>query len=160
MLYMLKPVDIFYIILFIMMIIWIILLIIALILIKRSKCMIENQSNIIYALLKNAQGDQNKLKEIQENIESLSTSIELMNSRSAKNANASILPDPKLAEMITSTIKEQLTIEFTLSKNMTLANRESVTRITQNVSRTYPQVDKEYIVKKCLAVIESVLSKR
>ena len=160
MLHMLKPDDIFYITISVLAIVWIISLIIVLIHRKRLRNTIDDQSNIIYVLLKRIQEVQNDLTEMQRNIESLSTSIELMNSHVKRNANETLYPDPKLAEMITSTIKEQLTIELTLSKNMTLANRESVTRITKNVARTYPQVDKEYIVKKCLAVIESVLSKQ
>ena len=65
-----------------------------------------------------------------------------------------IMPKPDLAQIIEDTIKEQILIEANLSKNSRIPNGDLVYRIIQNVEKTYPDVDKEYLSKKTLVKIE------
>lgn len=65
-----------------------------------------------------------------------------------------IMPKPDLAQTIEATIKEQILIEANLSKNSRIPNGDLVYRIIQNVEKTYPDVDKEYLSKKTLVKIE------
>ena len=64
------------------------------------------------------------------------------------------MPKPDLAQIIEATIKEQILIEANLSKNSRIPNGDLVYRIIQNVEKTYPDVDKEYLSKKTLVKIE------
>ena len=70
----------------------------------------------------------------------------------------SIMPTPQLANMIRETINEQITIETLLSNKMKLPNKKSTSYIIENTARTYPHVDKEYIVKLSMAMIENFTS--
>lgn len=65
------------------------------------------------------------------------------------------MPTPQLSNMIKETITEQITIETLLSHNMKIPNKKSTDYIIENVIRTYPNVDKEYIVKLSMAMIEN-----
>jgi regulator of replication initiation timing len=93
---------------------------------------------------------------VSKTISTLSTSISSVLKENNRLHNEKIMPSPNLAEMITATIKEQLSIEFNLSKGQRLPNKDSISKIIMNVQMTYPHVNEEYIVKKCLAMIESM----
>lgn len=123
---------------------------------------IEEQNRILYTLMNkcNIYGDKlfdtsmicNKSN---EDLMTLSKRFELLESDIHMSKN-NIMPLPQLAEMIESTIREQVAIEIALSGKMKLPRKDMVNKITNNVSATYPYVSIEYIAKKCLAVIETM----
>ena len=92
---------------------------------------------------------------IHENIGSLSTSTNKVINELNTVRDRSIMPTPQLANMIRETINEQITIETLLSHNMKLPNKNSTEYIIENTAKTYPNVDKEYIVKLSMAMIEN-----
>lgn len=131
------------------------------------KDIIKSQSNIIYTMMKKqSNADENISKistdidSIDDTITSLSTSIRDIIREARSVANEDMMPTPQLAEMISATIKEQILIEFNLSKNMRIPRADSTKKIIENTVRTYQYVDKEYITKKCLSMIESMLSEK
>jgi hypothetical protein len=91
---------------------------------------------------------------VQQNIKSLTSSIGHVIKENQTIRGEKVYPSPQLAELIQATIKEQITIEMLLSNKMRIANKDSVGKIIENVSKTYPNVDVEYLTKKCLAMIE------
>jgi hypothetical protein len=57
--------------------------------------------------------------------------------------------------MMRETILENINIEVLLSQGMKIPNKQSTNHIIENTIRTYPDVDQEYTVKLCLAMIEN-----
>lgn len=92
---------------------------------------------------------------VHENIGSLSTSTNKVINELNTVRNQSIMPTPQLANMIRETINEQITIESLLSHNMKIPNKNSTEYIIENTAKTYPNVNKEYIVKLSMAMIEN-----
>jgi predicted regulator of amino acid metabolism with ACT domain len=122
-------------------------------------------SNMVFMLLRKHEIYDDKLYEISdelshthESVTSLSSSIDLMIETIKTKNNEKVYPTPSLAEMISSTIKEQISIETSLSHNMRIASKSSVEKIITNVIQTYPHINEEYITKKCLAIIETAVS--
>ena len=92
----------------------------------------------------------------QRNITSLSTSIDLTLDDIKRKSNEKYYPTPELARMIEETIREQVTIEVALIKNMRIPKKLSIENIVNIVSQTYPHISVEYIAKKTVAFIESI----
>lgn len=123
---------------------------------------IEEIQSFLYTLLKKdtIQTDsiysiKKAVSVIHEDIGSLSTSTNRVINELDTVHNESIMPTPQLSNMIKETITEQITIETLLSHNMKIPNKKSTDYIIENVIRTYPNVDKEYIVKLSMAMIEN-----
>ena len=114
------------------------------ILFKKNKTFDDSTDDIKHALVT-----------IHENIGSLSTSTKQVIDDYRVTRDQSILPTPQLSNMIKETIKEQITIESLLSRQMRIPNGESTNHIIENTVQTYPNVDNKYIVKLCLAMIEN-----
>lgn len=100
------------------------------------------------------------IKQIQDNVKLLSSGLQIKIQQDREKASKKVYPKPDVARMITETIREQVTIEMLLSKNLSAPSREYVNVIAQNVSQTYPEIHQDYIAKKCLAVIEDELRAR
>lgn len=105
----------------------------------------------------------NALEYIANTIESLSSSNETVLRKMAtlqqnqqNQQHQKIYPRPQLANEITQTIKEQITIELSNSKKLKAPSSNYLSRIVQNVSKTYPEVDIEYIASKTIAYMESM----
>lgn len=90
-----------------------------------------------------------------ENIRSLSTSTQKVIEEFNDMKTKPFLPTPQLSTMIRETIQEQINIETLLSSNMKIPNKDSTNHIIENTIKTYPNVDREYIIKLCLALIEN-----
>lgn len=94
-----------------------------------------------------------------ENLTSLSSSVQYMMREYKQSMDNKIYPTPQLSEMIGQTIREQILTEEMLSHNMRIPNPASTTKIIENVVKTYPHVDQEYLTKRCMATIESDILK-
>lgn len=122
----------------------------------------DELSRIMFTILKKEKYQEEELIDIRkalhksyDRIESLSTSTKTVINELNTVNNKTILPTPQLSNMIKETINEQITIETLLSNKMRLPNRKSTGYIIENTAKTYPNVDKEYIVKLCMAMIEN-----
>lgn len=132
-----------------------------LLLVRPLENRLEEQSSVLYSILKKHIIYDDKLyvmsddiTSVQQNIKSLTSSIGHVIKENQTIRGEKVYPSPQLAELIQATIKEQITIEMLLSNKMRIANKDSVGKIIENVSKTYPNVDVEYLTKKCLAMIE------
>lgn len=92
---------------------------------------------------------------INDNIRSLSSSTDKVLEQFNDVSSEPYLPTPNITKMIRETILENINIEVLLSHNMTLPNKQSTQHIIDSTVKTYPNVDKEYLVKLCLAMIEN-----
>ena len=105
----------------------------------------------------------NALSYIANTVESLSSSNETVLRKMANlqqnvqnNQQKKVYPRPQLASEITQTIKEQITIELSNSKKLKAPSSNYLSKIVKNVSKTYPDVDIEYIASKTIAMVESM----
>ena len=55
------------------------------------------------------------------------------------------------------TILENINMEVLLSKNLKIARRDSTRSIIDNTLETYSDIEPEYVIKMCLAMIENFL---
>ena len=115
----------------------------------------EEQNRILHTLLRKDQIYGDKLFDISSELSKRFDNLE----EELTNDRDNVMPLPQLSEMIEATIREQISIEIALSVKMRLPRKDLVEIITVNVCKTYPFVDKNYIAKKCLALIESTVSK-
>lgn len=67
------------------------------------------------------------------------------------------MPTPDESELMRKTILENINMEVLLSKNLKIARKDSTRNIIDNTIETYPDINPEYIVKLCLAMIENFI---
>lgn len=94
-------------------------------------------------------------EEINDNIRSLSSSTDKVIEELKQTQTSTYLPTPNITKMMRETILENINIEVLLSHNMTLPNKQSTKHIIDNTLAAYPNVNEEYTVKLCLAMIEN-----
>lgn len=124
---------------------------------------LEEQSNMIFYIIKKIRSIDNSLfeesqtiSEINENMYLLSNNVDSYILSENKKSKTKVFPTPDVAKMITETIHEQISTELTMLQDVRIVSRDVVNRIILNVTRTYPQIDPEYISRKCLAIIKSL----
>lgn len=106
---------------------------------------IENQSEDINH---NFRTTYSHISKLSDNVSSY------LNKEQVRRESEFIMPKPDLAAVIDQTIKEQIIIEATLSKNMRIPSGDLLDKIIVNVKKTYPNVDEEYLSKKVLVRVE------
>lgn len=131
--------------------------------IKSLKKMINEQSCIIFELYNKMRTNndicydmKNKYNDIDDNIVSLSTSLDLFMTDVKERDSIKTYPDPQLVSMIEKTINDQIGIEVALTNNMLLKPKEMLVNVINNTCKTYPMINEEYITKKSMAIIESL----
>ena len=77
-----------------------------------------------------------------------------LNQEEQRRSSTFIMPKPDQAKVIDETIKEQIITEATLAKSMRVIDKNLINIIAENVEKTYPNVDKNYLTKKILMRIE------
>ena len=77
-----------------------------------------------------------------------------LNQEEQRRSTAFIMPKPDQAKVIDETIREQIITEATLAKSMRVIDKNLINIIADNVEKTYPNVDKNYLTKKILMRIE------
>ena len=88
-------------------------------------------------------------------VDFLSSSTEKVLSEVQENKERKIYPRPKLVEEIEKTIQDQVSIEMIKSVNLKAPRNDYIEIITNNVLKTYPEVDPDYICNKCIAIIQA-----
>lgn len=99
------------------------------------------------------------LSTLNDNIGSLSSSIGNVFEQFIKKYSKpmSHLPSPELSKNIRETILENINMEILLSKGMRIPNRESIIHIASNTIKTYPDIDREFIVKMTVSMVENYI---
>ena len=77
-----------------------------------------------------------------------------LNNEEQRRSSTFIMPKPDQAKVIDETIREQIITEATLAKSMRVIDKNLINIIAENVEKTYPNVDKNYLTKKILMRIE------
>lgn len=77
-----------------------------------------------------------------------------LNNEEQRRSTTFIMPKPDQAKVIDETIREQIITEATLAKSMRVIDKNLIAIIAENVEKTYPNVDKNYLTKKILMRIE------
>ena len=77
-----------------------------------------------------------------------------LNQEEQRRSSTFIMPKPDQAKVIDETIREQIITEATLAKSMRVIDKNLINIIAENVEKTYPNVDKNYLTKKILMRIE------
>lgn len=77
-----------------------------------------------------------------------------LNQEEQRRSTTFIMPKPDQAKVIDETIREQIITEATLAKSMRVIDKNLINIIADNVEKTYPNVDKNYLTKKILMRIE------
>lgn len=135
------------------------------VLIKMTKLSstINDLSNMVYYVLNKQKNIDTSLDDLrvmcdntETNTSALSTSIDYIFKEYKQAMDNKIYPTPNLAEMITTTIKEQIAVETILTKNLRIIDKNTVNVIIENTIKTYPHVDQEYIIKKTFSIVESL----
>lgn len=129
----------------------------------RIKRRIDESSRVLFHLLRHNKiyNDRvydmsNNVELVLENIKTLSKSFnEYLIKEEVKN-NKYVMPTPEVARNIQETIKEQIATEIAMIKDVRIIDNSIIHRIAYNVIRSYPDIDREYIVRKCLAIINSI----
>lgn len=143
----------------------ILLLFIILMFVKMSKMAstMNEMTNMMYYILKKQKSIDYVLNEVSVSnnnteleLSTLSTSIDSIFKEYKQSMNTKVYPTPQLADMITTTIKEQVAVETILTKNLRIVDKNTVNIIIENTIKTYPHIDESYIIKKTLSIIESL----
>ena len=77
-----------------------------------------------------------------------------LNQEEQRRSSTFIMPKPDQSKVIDETIREQIITEATLAKSMRVIDKNLIAIIAENVEKTYPNVDKNYLTKKILMRIE------
>lgn len=124
---------------------------------------IDEMNRIMFFILKKDEKYDNShtdikhaLSIINSNIGSLSSSTsQLIEEIEMTINNRSDFPTPNVSKLIRETILENIKMEVLLSQGMKLPNKQSTRHIIDNTINTYPNINKEYMVKLCMAMIEN-----
>ena len=131
------------------------------VLIKKNDIQIESSDDIKQALSTINSNLRNVSNEINGNIGSLSSStskaLKEIKADTSVYSKEGYYPTPNISKMMRDTILECINIEVLLNKNMRIPNPNSSTHIIETVINTYPNVNKEYTTKLCMAMIENFI---
>ena len=95
------------------------------------------------------------MKELSDQVSSLSSSNARVLEELVKKRNTPTLPRPDLVKEIEATIQEHITIETLLSADLRIPSADMTHYISEKVCLTYPEVDIEYIGRKTLSMINA-----
>ena len=131
---------------------------------SKSKNQLNEFSRILYLSFKREeqqkemiQSLQEELLQLQQSFESLSTSTTtVLEEMKQIQESDRVWPTPQLAEMVGTTIKEQLFTELTLSRKLRIPNQSSIENVIRIASDTYPHVSIDYITRRTFAEVENM----
>lgn len=94
--------------------------------------------------------------DITEGVETLQTSVTKALDYVMKTSNEEVYPMPQVANMISETIAEQIHLHTVMNQNRNIIPKQDFEKIVIAVCKTYPNVSKEYIAMKAMAMVESL----
>ena len=122
---------------------------------------LDDTNRLLYYSMKDAQLSRSQTSEsleriavVESDLHTLSTGLQIKLQRDAERAKMKHYPKPDEAKMITATINEQIMIQAVLRSEQQVPIRGALDIITQNTMRTYPDVSEDYLINKCIAVVQ------
>lgn len=131
------------------------------------KRQLDDTNRLLYFSMKNAQLTSSQtstcvdeITQIQQSVHTLSSGLQIKLQREAEAARLKRFPKPDEAKQITSTIKEQMAIQLVLRTDQKAPVGGALTVITDHTIRTYPDISPDYIIEKCIAVVQDSINGR
>ena len=109
----------------------------------------------LYNLDRSQQSLNSDISDIDIRIASLQESFNTLLIRFDKEARQTHMPTPEEVELIEKTISDLIEIEVSLSKNLTVARKLALEEISLNVIKTYPDIDRDYIIRKTTSILQT-----
>ena len=138
------------------------------VLLKRNKEItrqLEDTNRLLYFNLKAYQTNQSQTSEcldeldvMREDIHELSSGLQIKLQHDEAKSNEKHFPLPDEVKMIEETIKDQMSIEMIKRSKQNAPSGGALVEVTANVIRTYPHINEDYIVNKCVAVMQEYVS--
>jgi len=125
---------------------------------KRLSQSNERNHYLMYRIHKEFDQYRDTLYEVDEHTKQLHEGFAILQVAYKKVHEEKHMPNPQEAQQIEATIQDLLTIEVLLSRDMSIARRDSVNHIIKSTIQTYPEINTEYIVKKTTSVIQNFIS--
>ena len=124
---------------------------------NRMRKTMEEFSLLLYQIQRDHNHSHDTLIEIDEYTKQLHEGFVVLEETYKNVHHETHMPTPQEDEQIDTTIRQLLSIEIILSADMTISRRDSVNQIIMNTIRTYPDIDKEYIIKKAASIIQTFI---
>ncbi len=141
---------------------------VTIVLMKRLKAIrlqLEDNNRLLYFNLKDSMDARSKTTACFQEIETIRTDLHVLSSglqiklqKEEESARRKKFPKPDEVLQITETIKDQLSIQASLRSEQKIPLGGAVPDITENVIRTYPEISEDYIINKCISVIQDAVS--
>ena len=131
------------------------------------KRQLDDTNRLLYFSMQNAQLARSQtstcvdeITQINESVHALSSGLQIKLQREAEAARRKRFPKPDEANQITATIKEQMAIQLVLRTDQKAPIGGALTVITDHTRRTYPDISDDYIIEKCIAVVQDSINGR
>lgn len=131
---------------------------------KSFRIQLEDNNRLLYFNLKDNMDAHTKanacfreIETMREDLNTLSSGLQLKLHQEAENAKRKRFPKPDEVTQITATIKEQISIAATLRSQQRSPLGGALSEITENTCKTYPDIAEDYIVNKCIVIMQDSL---
>lgn len=131
---------------------------------KRMKKQLTDMQHMMYFNMKDTHQTKYMVDNMYDQIEMMDTHIQSLTDHieerqriETEKANKKVYPTPDVAKSISETIRDQISIEISLSQHLSAPPNDYVDTIIENVIKTYPNIDIQYISKKCFAMLEDTI---
>ena len=95
------------------------------------------------------------INELSEQVNSLSSSNKLVVKELLDKKQEKYWPTPDVVDQIRKSIEDLISIEMMLSSELSAPKAGYLYRITERVTKIYPNIDPEYICNKCTAIVNA-----
>lgn len=133
----------------------------------KIKRQLDDTNRLLYFSMKDAQLARSQTSTcvdeitlMQQSVHTLSSGLQIKLQRDAEAARLKRFPKPDEAKQITATIKEQMAIQLVLRSQQSAPAGGSLEIITRNTLRTYPDISPDYLIEKCIAVVQDSINGR
>ena len=128
---------------------------------KRINRQLEDTNRLLYFNLKDGlttrtqtQECLSEITDIREDVNELSVGLQIKLKQDAAKANMKRYPKPDEVLQITETIKDFMSIEASKRSQQKSPIGGALVDITELVIKTYPHIIEDYIMNKCIAIIQ------
>jgi hypothetical protein len=132
---------------------------------KAFKLQLEDNNRLLYFNLNDSLDTREKMVTCLHEIETIHTDVHALSSglqiklqKEEEKARRKRFPKPDEVLQITETIRDQMSINATLRSEQKIPIGGAIPDITENVMRTYPDISEDYIIHKCIAIIQDSVS--
>ena len=122
---------------------------------------LEDNNRLLYFNLKDGMESRLKttacfqeIETIRADLHALSSGLQIKLQKEEEQARRKRFPKPDEVSLITETIKDQMSIQATLRSEQKVPLGGAIPDIVEVVCKTYPDISEDYIMNKCIVVIQ------